>query len=221
MIVINYHYGNYSRFICGGNYHETKLEDNFHGILQRKIKTAPLSTIKDFFDDKYSLCLAKDQLERLVLNVFSKTPEWKEGEKDQMEHFVRDFIALMEAVYLLSELKTDSFGSVKKLSKNNLVSKNLLADNAALDALWDFLPCTLDHTEALTPLATIRSIKELFDMESLKNALYDWKNEAMLSSARMPQKILNSMFFVHNIFHCLLEASHLIFVRELDSSEGY
>lgn len=221
MNVVNYNFGINSKAICGGDYYEGKEEENFHSILQRKIKKTPLSTIKSFFADVYSLTLAKDQLERLVLNVFSKTPEWKEGEKDQMEHFVRDFIALMEAVYLLSELKTDSFGSVKKLSKNNLVSKNLLADNAALDALWDFLPCTLDHTEALTPLATIRSIKELFDMESLKNALYDWKNEAMLSSARMPQKILNSMFFVHNIFHCLLEASHLIFVRELDSSEGY
>ncbi|WP_143961619.1 hypothetical protein [Litoribacter populi] len=215
MNVINYNYGKYSRAICGTDFTTTKTQNNLHHILRRKNPIGPLETIRNFFTNSHTLPESRLFLETIVANIFSHTPDWKKEEKAQMHAFLQEFRKLLEAAYQLSENHKETLGTVKNITKQNLIPAQELVQNAKLDQVYKFFPRTLDHAEILVPHDTIRNITKLIELDALKAALTEWELESISARSTSTSPVVGSLFFVHIVLHCFLEACHLIYVREL------
>lgn len=210
--VTNYNIGNGSRTIVENQIKVSSEPKNFvPQHLSKEELQNPLNVFAQFFKGQYSLPVARTALGDIELKaVYDITGNfWKRKEDSIL--FIIQFSRLMEAAFLI---RNEGYPACRaeKLTKENMIPKEILDRGRDLETIVPFLPHSHDPQDSKDPCLNLQilfydtPIQELLD--SFK-ALGDLVSFNLKVDPSKREKFHLDL----KIFVLLLETCHLIYVR--------
>jgi hypothetical protein len=210
--VTNYNIGNGSRTIVEN---QIKVSSEPKSYIPQHLSNDelqnPLKVFTQFFQAHYSLPMARMALSDIELKAVHDINGdfWKRKEDSIL--FILQFSRLMEAAYLI---RNEAYPAckVEKLSKENMIPKEILDKGRDLETIVPFLPHSHDPQDSKDPCLNLQilfydtSIQELLDSFKTVGDLVSFNHKADMDQRWKSH--LNLQTFV-----LILEACHLIYVR--------
>ncbi len=171
----------------------------------------PLDVFAQFFKGQYSLPMARMALSDIELKaVYDITGNfWKRKEDSIL--FILQFSRLLEAAYLI---RNEGYSAcrVEKLSKENMIPKEILDKGRDLETMVPFLPHSHDPQDSKDPCLNLQilfydtPIQELLDSFKALGDLVSFNRKVDLSKRWKSHLDLKT-------FVLILESCHLVYVR--------
>ncbi|MFL0684974.1 MAG: hypothetical protein ACJLTB_17460 [Algoriphagus aquaeductus] len=171
----------------------------------------PIKVIMQFFQDHYPLPMARTALGDMELKgVYDITGNfWKRREDSIL--FIIQFSRLIEAAYLIRN-EGYSTCKVEKLSKENMIPKEILAEGNDFEIILPFLPLSHDPQDSKDPCLNLQILFYDTPMHKLLDSF-----KALGDLVSIDQKLdMTKRWKFHldlKIFVLILESCHLIYVR--------
>lgn len=210
--VTNYNIGKDSRTIVENQIKvSSEPKDFVSQHLSKEEFQNPLKVITQFFQDHYPLPMARTALGDIELKaVYDINGNfWKRKEDSIL--FIIQFSRLMEAAYLI---RNEGYPAckVERLSKENMIPKEILATGRDLETMVPFLPHSHDPQDSKDPCLNLQilfydtPIMELLDSFKALGDLVSSNRKVDLSKRWKSYLDLN-------VFVLILESCHLVYVR--------
>ncbi|GAB3221294.1 hypothetical protein J0A67_06905 [Algoriphagus aestuariicola] len=171
----------------------------------------PLKVFSQFFKDHFPLPMARMALGDIELKaVYDVTDNFWKSKEDSIL-FIIQFSRLIEAAYLI---RNEGYPAckVEKLSKENMIPKEILAEGNDFETIVPFLPFSHDPQDSKDPCLNLQILFYDTPMHKLLES-FKGLGDLVLSDrkADMTQRWKSHLDL--KIFVLILEACHLIYVR--------
>ena len=210
--VTSYNIGNGSRTIIASEVNTYATVQVFiPQHLSKEEQKNPVQVLSQFFEKDYPLPKAKMAIEDMALKVaYDILPlSWKV--KEQSIYFIIQFSRLLEAAYLIRN-ESRSCWKVGKISKENMVPKEVLNKDRKLETILPYLLYSHDPQDSKDPCLNLQALFFDTPIQELLDTFKTW-GKCVSANLKVDKTQHWNSHLDLRIFTIILESCHLIYVR--------
>ncbi|UCS93866.1 hypothetical protein KZP23_02190 [Echinicola marina] len=214
LVINNFNTGNNSRPLIADQVFSTDEETYIPSLLSQSEKEDLPAFFTHFFNQKYALPEARAALGALSIKIIhgGLVTYWESV--SHAFNFKQDFAKLIEAAFLISQENHPQL-KVKTISKSNLVPKAVLKKSRKLSHILPYLPYSTDPKDSLDPLLNLKMLFIDPKPKKLLTVLNEW-SLCTIGDLKPSYELKGDHYFYDMVFHLVLDACHLIYVRSED-----
>lgn len=152
---------------------------------------------------------------------------WKENDPSFLFFYYEDLNEMINATYIISKEEKRHKTALDILREKGLDDERNLLHPALYfgwqqyGTMWDFFPRSLSKEEFINPYLVLRKFFKFQSLEKWHQTLHDLLADSF-SSRRTPADPMEGidLSYIRKNLHKLIEAAHLIDVREMDKIAG-
>ena len=210
--ITNYNIGNGSRTIIASEVNTyTTVYVFIPQHISKEEEQNPLQVFSQFFKKEYPLPRAKMALEDMALKVaYDILPlSWKV--KEQSIYFILQFSRLLEAAYLIRN-ESRTCWKVERISKENMVPKEVLNKGRKLETIFPYLLNSHDPQDSKDPCLNLQALFFDTPIQELLDTFKTW-GKCVSANLKVDKTQHWNSHLDLRIFTIILESCHLIYVR--------
>ncbi|SFT94983.1 hypothetical protein SAMN04489724_2905 [Algoriphagus locisalis] len=216
--VTNYNIGNGSRTIIASEVNTyTTVQLFIPQHLSKEEQQNPIQVFSQFFEKEYPLPRAKMAIEDMALKVAYDIPPLSWKVKEESIYFILQFSRLLEAAYLIRNESRPCW-KVEKISKENMVPKEVLNKGRKLETIFPYILNSHDPQDAKDPCLNLQVLFYDTPIQELLDTFKTW-GKCVSANLKVDKTHHWNSHLDLRIFTIILESCHLIYVRSQNGND--
>jgi hypothetical protein len=198
--------------------HFMKKHDEYlsSSLWNRNIITDPYQTIAEFFSTD-SIASYREYI-IAMLKTASSNHSWEKSYPGDLLYYLKLIESIINSAFLLNKANKQS---PLDIGRNDIFNPNLYCGWHTSHTEWDYFPRVLSFTEFSDPYLAFKHFFKFLTLADWKSELLVISEYALVNTSLFAAGIEKDMFPIYIHLTKLVEAAHLIDVREINHIGGH